>query len=252
MCKTNHWDSVPWPSNTQGALAWNMLKLACTVLWWSPTHPGSASPETPPSSLQPSDVPLQHVTFVLLGWTLALGNGEVSQRVSGLFFQNPHSCPSLLSTPGPRDHHLTPELLQWSLPWASSSALSPSHLSSTERPDRSSKRLNSIRFLPCSKPLSLFLSLFIFFLEWNPISTAVLPKHCGFCFLSTSFPLVHPIPGPLGLSPSPEISRAWEGCGTSSWPQEEWSPPPRSPSLCPLPTPSKFPRPFLRESFLHA
>lgn len=38
----------------------------------------------------------------------------------GLVFQNPHSRPSLMSSPSPRDHHLTRESLQWSPTWASS------------------------------------------------------------------------------------------------------------------------------------
>lgn len=135
-----------------------------------PAHPSSASPETPPSSLQPSDVPLQHVTCVLLGWTLASGNGEVSQRVSGLFFK--------ILTPV---HLLCHLLVQGTvishgnhcsglLPEPPLSILSPSHWSSTETPDWSFKRLNSILFLPCSKPLSLFSFPFCFFF-WNEIQS---------------------------------------------------------------------------------
>lgn len=165
-----------------------------------PAHPSSASPETPPSSLQPSDVPLQHVTCVLLGWTLASGNGEVSQRVSGLFFK--------ILTPV---HLLCHLLVQGTiishgnhcsglLPEPPLSILSPSHWSSTETPDWSFKRLNSILFLPCSKPLSLFsfLSLFVFFsgMKSNPHSSG--SKNCGFCFLSTSFPPRSPYCRPSG------------------------------------------------------
>lgn len=95
----------------------------------------------------------------------------MSQRVLGLFFK--------ILTPV---HLLCHLLVQGTiishgnhrsglLPEPPLSILSPSRWSSTETPDWSFKRLNSILFLPCSKPLSLFsfLSLFVFF--WNEIQS---------------------------------------------------------------------------------